>query len=92
MKNLGYNALMNYIDDLTYIGLPSKVYDSYYKLLSLLDELGLEVSQPKIVPPSTSVICLGIQVNTVECTLSIPQKKLLEIKQLCDQWAEKKSS
>ena len=41
---------MNYTDDLIYIGLPSKIHDSYYKLLSLLDELGLEVSQPKFVP------------------------------------------
>ena len=27
--------------------------------------------------------------NAVECTLSIPHEKLLEIKQLCDQWASK---
>ena len=45
MKNFGHNALMNYIDDLIYIGLPSKIYNSYHKLLFLLDELGLEVSQ-----------------------------------------------
>ena len=76
MKNFGHNALMNYIDDLIYIGLPSKIYHSYHKLLSLLDELGLEVSQSKLVSPSTSVICLGIQVNTVERTLSISGRKI----------------
>ena len=89
MKNLGHNALMNYIDDLIYIGLPSKIHDSYHKLLSLLDELGLEESQPKLVPPSTSVICLGIQANTVERTLSIPHEKLLEIKQLINELLRK---
>ena len=30
MSNLGHNALMNYIDDLIYIGLFSKIHDSYY--------------------------------------------------------------
>ena len=60
------------------IGLPSKIHNSYYKVLSLLDELGLEVSQPKLVPPSTSVVCLGIQVNTVELTPSIPHENCLK--------------
>ena len=82
---------MNYIDDLIYIGLPSKIYHSYYQLLSLLEELGLEISQSKLVSPSTSVVCLGIQVNTVAHTLSIPDEKLAEIKQLCEQWVHKKN-
>ena len=29
IKIHGHNALMNYIDDLIYIGLPSKIHDSY---------------------------------------------------------------
>ena len=91
IKNLGHNALMNYIDDLIYIGLPSKIYHSYYQLLSLLEELGLEISQSKLVSPSTSVVCLGIQVNTVARTLAIPDEKLAEIKQLCEQWVHKKN-
>ena len=84
MKNFGHNALI-------YIGLPSKIYHSYYQLLSLLEELGLEISQSKLVSPSTSVVCLGIQVNTVAHTLSIPDEKLAEIKQLCEQWVHKKN-
>ena len=91
MKNFGHNALINYIDDLIYIGLPSKIYHSYCQLLSLLEELGLEISQSKLVSPSPSVVCLGIQVNTVARMLSIPDEKLIEIKQLCEQWVHKKN-
>ena len=29
MKQNGHNALFNYIDDLIYVSLPSKIYDSY---------------------------------------------------------------
>ena len=53
MKCHGHNALLNYIDDLIYIGLPSKIYDSYQFLLYLLQDLGLEVSKKKLLPPST---------------------------------------
>ena len=80
MKNLGHNAPMNYIDYLIYIGLPLKIHDSYNQLLPLLDELGLEVSKPKLIPPPTSAVCLGIEADTVKCTLSIPHEKLIEIK------------
>ena len=42
MKCHGHNALINYIDNLIYIGLPSKIHESYAFLLSLLQDLGLE--------------------------------------------------
>ena len=56
MRCHGHNALLNYIDDLIYIALPSKIHHSYQFLLSLLQELGLEVSHKKLVPPSTEVV------------------------------------
>ena len=89
MKKHNHNALLNYIDDLIYVGLPSKIHDSYNFLLSLLQDLGLEVGDSKLVPPSTCVTCLGIQVDTIHKTLSIPQEKLQEIKNLCKSWTHK---
>ena len=44
MKEHNHNAFLNYIDDLIYIGLLSKIYESYTFLLSLLADLGLKVS------------------------------------------------
>ena len=89
MKQHNHNALLNYIDDLIYIGLPSTIHDSYQFLLSLLQDLGLEVSDSKLVPPSTCVTCLGIQVDTIQKTLSIPDEKLQEIKNTCKTWTHK---
>ena len=80
MQCHGHNALLNYIDDLIYIGLLSKIHDSYAFLLSFLQDLGLQVSKKKLVPPSTEVVCLGILINTVHKTISIPPEKLQEIK------------
>ena len=43
----------------------------------------------KLVPPSTIVTCLGIQIDTVKRTLSIPEGKLQEITNLCKNWVSK---
>ena len=79
MKQHGHNALMNCIDDLIYTGLPSKIYESYHFLLSLLQDLGLQISQSKLISPDTEVTCLGIVVNIIKGTMYIPFEKLQEI-------------
>ena len=89
MKQHGRNALFNFIDDLIYVSLPSKIHESYEFLLYLLQELGLEISESKLVQPSTQVICLGILVDTVNRTISIPPDKLQDIKNICKSWVNK---
>ena len=89
MRQHGYPNRMNYIDDIIYIDLPSKFHSSYNFLLSLLHDLGLQVSETKLVPPHTKVTCLGIVVNTVDKTISIPSEKLQEIHDICVQWTSK---
>ena len=79
MTSHGYRGLFNYIDDLIYTGLPSEIQNSYQFLLNLLQELGLDISRKKLVAPATSVICLGILVDSVNKTISIPEQKLQEI-------------
>ena len=51
----------------------------------------MNISQAKLVPPSTSVIYLGIMVNPLDKTISISEDKLQEIKQLCSEWTTKTS-
>ena len=46
----------------------------------------------KLVPPSTRVTCLGIVVDTVEFSTSIPVEKLQIIKNMCNQWSDKSIS
>ena len=81
--------LYNYIDDLIYMGLPHNIHQSYSTLLSLLQELGLEISQSKLVAPTSCAVCLGIEINTENRTLKIPAEKLLEIQQICMNFASK---
>ena len=89
MKFHGYDNLLNYIDDLIYIGLSSKIHQSYQFWLSLLQDLGLQVSQSKLVSPHTEVTCLGIVVNTINSTISTLAEKLEEIYNMCTHWTSK---
>ena len=85
MKQHGHNALMNYIDDVYSATL---IYINQF-LLSLLQDLGLQVSQSKLIPPHTEVTCIGMVVNTITRTISIPTEKLQEIQDMCTQWTLK---
>ena len=89
MAEHGYPSLFNYIDDLIYTGLPSQMDASFKFLKNLLAELGLDISPKKLVPPSTLVTCLGIRIDSINRTISIPPEKLAEIIELCAQWTSK---
>ena len=78
--------IINYIDDLIGFGLPSTVYDSFQYLCDLLQELGLTISKKKLVPPSTLVTCLGVQIDTVQGTIAVPPEKLQKIMHMCTAW------
>ena len=81
--------MFNYIDDLIYTGLSSEIQDSYQFLLKLWQEFDLDISYKKLVSPATSDTCLGILVNSVSRTISIPNKKLQEIIQNSKEWFHK---
>ena len=89
MQQHGFPHLFNYIDDLIYTGLPSNIHKSFRFLLQLLQDLGLDISRKKLVAPSTTVTCLGIQIDTATRTLSIPHTKLQEIISMCKAWVTK---
>ena len=88
MRQEGH-SIWNYIDDFLCVSLPSKIAKTFTRLKELLTELGLSVSAKKLVPPSTKVTCLGIQVDTVNLSVSIPTEKLQTIKFRCQNWVQK---
>ena len=54
---------------------------SYETLYKVLQDLRIPVSNSKLCPPSTKITCLGIEIDSVQATLSIPEQKLDEILQ-----------
>ena len=83
------HTVTNYIDDIIGYGLKSKVDHSFQELYSLLQDLGLNISDHKLVHPTTKAICLGVEINTENFTISVPPQKLKEIRLACQDWLTK---
>ena len=83
--------ITTYINDIFGHALRSQSHQAFDTLYNLLQELDFIISKAKLVSLNTKVTCLGIQIETVNSTLSIPPDKLLEIKQTCQEWIGRKT-
>ena len=85
MRQKGF-TIIDYIDDYVGMGVPSVTWASFHALLDLMTQLDLTVSDKKLVRPVTQVTCIGILIDTVEGTISIPPDKLCDV---TDHWMVK---
>ena len=88
MRQKGY-AMIDYIDNYVGIGVPSVAWKSYDALTHLMRELGLTISEKKLVPPATQVTCLGVLIDTVKGNIAIPLEKLDQINEAVSHWLNK---
>ena len=83
MRKHGFNNLFNYVDDLIYCDLPSKIHKAYEFLLELLPQLGLDINKKTLDPSTASMTCLGIFIDSKVRTMSVPPEKLKNIISMC---------
>ena len=73
----GFQGIVCYLDDF-FLAFPT--YDecesALFFLIKLVRRLGFNVSWKKVVSPSTHVAFLGIDIDTVDCSLSLGSEKL----------------
>ena len=55
-----------------------------------MHNLGLTISDKKLVEPTTQAVCLGVLIDTVEGTIAIPPNKLENVHRMIDAWSTKK--
>lgn len=81
------------LDDFLILGPPesNQCLENLESALSLCKELGVPIEQKKTVYPTTSLVFLGMQVDTKSMELRVPAEKLERIRKLIDQWVLKKS-
>ena len=84
-------CVIDYIDDYVGFGVPSVARASFASLFALMKDLGLNVSEKKLVPPSTQVVCLGILIDTEKGTVSIPPEKLHQVTDMVNEWLAKET-
>lgn len=83
MSRRGFHNVIVYLDDFLVVGCSYEECQKAYDVLcSLLLALGFQISPNKLVPPCQSLTFLGVQIDTVKLTLSLPAKKLDSLKVL----------
>ena len=91
MQQQGYSCV-NYIDDLGGVDTPQKAILAYENLGKLLDDVGILESKSKACKPTTSMVFLGIKLDSVSQTLSIDDERLMQIKELTASWLNKSTA
>ena len=82
MRQKGF-CVIDYIDDYVGMAAPDFAHASFNALFQLMGDLGLTISDKKLVAPSTQVVCLDILINTENGTVSIPPDKFIKFVTLC---------
>ena len=80
LNNEGISADV-YIDDFYGAESPACSQRSFQRMNSLFDELGLQAAPEKDTPPGHQMLCLGIWINTLDMTLSVPSFRVAELQQ-----------
>lgn len=91
MKRKGYEGILCYIDDFF---LAFESYDACNEallcLIHLIRSLGLNVSWKKVIGPTQHVTFLGVDIDTVDCTLSLNKEKLDKLHNKLQQFQKRK--
>lgn len=81
MANRGYKTIVVYLDDFLII---SETYDeclsALNELMRLLRELGFQLNYNKVEGPKQQLVFLGILIDSINMTLSVPEQKLSELR------------
>ena len=82
---------IHYLDDFLLVG-SSEVECQVYmgRMSSLFSELGIPLADDMAVGPSQIVTYLGIEINSVDQSIRLPQDKYLELLQLLEFWKGRK--
>ena len=84
--------IAHYLDDFVVIGQTAsrECAESLKRMMDVCANLGVPLAKGKSEGPSTTIMYLGIQLDTVAGTLSLPPAKLQRVRNLLDEWGDKK--
>ena len=93
MKRFGYKLILNYIDDYIVFGKTrEECLNAQHFLISLLIKLGFAISWHKVVGPVQSIVWLGLTLDSISMSISMPNDKVSELKNLLQDFLVKKKA
>ncbi len=84
---------IHYLDDFPLFGAPDSPQcgESLGRALARCDVLGVPVAPAKTEGPATKLVFLGIELDFVSMTISLPHEKLERLRAMIQEWESKKS-
>ena len=94
MRVSGVQKIDHYLDDFATYGAPysEECAENLAALQSVAEGHGISLARDKTVGPSTRMVFLGIEIDTVAGTLRLPSDKLAKLQRMLQEWAGKKSA
>ena len=84
----GVQFVIHYLDDFLVLGAPdtNECETAVQKLMDVFSRLGLPVATDKLEGPTTRLVFLGFELDTVAWEIRLPRQKLEELKELIRLW------
>ena len=84
----GVSLAIHYLDDFLFLGPPQEpdCQQSLDKALQFCQQLGVRIAPEKTEGPTTSIIFLGIKMDTESKQLRLPSKKLADLSRTLQTW------
>ena len=81
MSRRGFSLMVTYLDDFLIIA-PSfeECKQAMDELIFLLRKLGFQINWSKVLDPSTKVVFLGINIDSINGSLELPEEKVSDLK------------
>ena len=95
MHRNGLQSLIHYLDDFLLVGPPGNPTSCQSNLAIALEtcsSLGFPTAPEKTEGPSTTIVFLGIEIDSILMELRLPKEKLSRLKALTDHWLVKKAA
>jgi len=93
IKSRGVARVDHYLDDFITVGDPSQdtCAGNLQTILDVCRELGITVAVEKCEGPTCCIIYLGIEIDSVEMEMRLPQEKLARLAETIKQWRGRKA-
>ena len=93
IESHGVQHIMHYLDDYLLLGSPESLecQRALEITLTCCQNMGVPVADHKTEGPSTVLVFLGIEVDTINGTLRLPDEKLCRLKEEIRSWAGRRS-
>ena len=83
MARRGFPDIIVYLDDFLVVGKDKHQCQlAFDTLRNLLIDLGFSISEHKLIPPTQRLTFLGIELDTVTCSMRLPQDKQHQLQQV----------